>query len=132
MVCLQGSAPRFRRGMLILMAILFAMPSPLLAQALSGEKLFRNQCAACHSLVAGEVRVGPSLHGLAGRKAGTLAGFSYSPALRKARLRWKSDTLDKWLTDSGAFVPGSMMNFRQADAAKRAEIIAFLLENQSN
>jgi cytochrome c2 len=118
--------------MLILMAILFAMPSPLLAQALSGEKLFRNQCAACHSLVAGEVRVGPSLHGLAGRKAGTLAGFSYSPALRKARLRWKSDTLDKWLTDSGAFVPGSMMNFRQADAAKRAEIIAFLLENQSN
>jgi len=118
--------------MLILMSILFVMPSPLTAQAVSGEKLFRNQCAACHSLVAGEVRVGPSLHGLAGRKAGTVAGFNYSSALKKARLRWKPETLDKWLTDSSAFVPGSVMNFRQADSAKRAAIIAYLLDTQPN
>lgn len=132
MACLRDSAPRIRRRMLILMSILFVMSSPSFAQVMSGEKLFRNQCAACHSLVSGEFRVGPPLHELAGRKAGTVAGFSYSPALSKARLRWKAETLDKWLADSSAFVPGSVMNFRQADPVKRAAIIAFLLDIPSN
>ena len=108
------------------------MPSPSLAEVLSGEKIFRNQCAACHSLKADDVRVGPSLNGLAGRKAGAVPGFTYSAALKKSRLQWNAETLDKWLADSSAFVPGSVMSFRQADSGKRAAIITYLLDEQAN
>lgn len=84
------------------------------------------QCAACHSLVPGEMRVGPSLKDVVDRTAGTAAGFTYSEALAKSGIHWDAQQLDRWLTDSNAAVPGSAMNFRQADAAKRQAIIAYL------
>lgn len=99
------------------------VPKPALP---SGEKLFAQQCGVCHSIAPGEHRVGPSLAGVMMRKAGRAPGFAASPALRKSGLTWTPATLDRWLADSAAAVPGSVMNYRQADAAKRSAIIAFL------
>ena len=96
-----------------------------------GSKLFAMQCAGCHSTVAGETRVGPSLHGIAGRNAGALADFVYSDTLRArgmGGLAWTAENLDSWLADSSTFVPGSMMNFHLADPQKRAAIITYLGE----
>ncbi|MFB0875668.1 MULTISPECIES: cytochrome c family protein [unclassified Sphingobium] len=92
----------------------------------SGEKLFGQQCGACHSTIAGEVRVGPSLAGVVGRTAGKSPGFNYSSALRSSRIKWTDQTLNLWLADSNAQVPGSVMNYRQPDAAKRLAIIGYL------
>ena len=108
---------------------------PLAAQQLSappsaapsGAKLFGQQCGACHSQVRGETRVGPSLYAVGGRLAGTLPGFQYSAALRGSRIRWNAASLDRWLTDTGAAVPGNAMPYRQADPAKRKLIIDYLL-----
>lgn len=92
----------------------------------SGDKLFGQQCGACHSAVAGETRVGPSLAGVVGRKAASVAGYSYSAALKSSGINWNKATLDKWLTGTQADVPGTKMAFAQADPAKRKAIIDYL------
>lgn len=98
--------------------------------AAPGRALFAQRCAACHSLVAGQNRVGPSLAGVVGRKAGTAAGFRYSPALARSPIVWDRKALDGFLTNSNAAVPGNRMPLaglpRPAD---RAALIAFLAGN---
>lgn len=96
------------------------------AKPVSGEKLFGQQCGACHATKPGETRVGPSLAGIIGRKAASQRGYGYSPALRKSGLTWTRDSMDKWLTDSGTTVRGTTMVYSQADAAKRRAIIDYL------
>ena len=95
----------------------------------AGSHVF-TQCKACHSLEAGKNMVGPSLHGLFGRTAGTAAGYSYSDAMKKAGaggLAWNEDTLAKYLADPKAFVPGDKMPFLGVkDPAKLADLIAYL------
>jgi cytochrome c len=93
----------------------------------NGAQLFR-ACIACHTLVPGEHRSGPSLAGIWGRKAGTAPGFSrYSPALKSAELIWDAQTLDGWLADPKRFIPGNRMTFRGLpDEQARADLIAWL------
>lgn len=92
-----------------------------------GEEAFIQQCGTCHTLSAGDgPRAGPNLHGLWARPAGSVAGFDYSDALRTAGFRWDAQRLDRWLTDSSAFIPDSYMNYQQDDAALRKVIIAYL------
>jgi cytochrome c len=93
----------------------------------SGEALFTQQCGTCHAVSAGETRVGPSLYHVVGRPAGKLPGFSYSDALQHSGFEWTPAELDRWLTDTSAAVPGSMMNFREPNSAKRQAIIAYLV-----
>lgn len=93
---------------------------------ISGDKLFGQQCGACHSTKAGETRVGPSLAGVVGRKAGSVAGYQYSSALKASGLSWNAATLDKWLTNASQTVPGTKMPYAQADAAKRKALIDYL------
>jgi cytochrome c len=96
--------------------------------AQQGKQVFA-QCAGCHSLEAGKNGVGPSLHGLMGRKAGTVAGFNYSPAMKKANVTWDEDSLGKFLSNPQKFVPGNrMMIPGVSNQTQRDNLIAYLLQ----
>lgn len=94
------------------------------ADAERGHELYESRCGGCHSLDAN--RVGPAHRGVYGRKAGTAPGFGYSPAVRNATVVWEEATLDAWLTNPQALIPGQRMNFRVSAAQDRADIIAYL------
>ena len=94
--------------------------------AARGEARFQD-CAACHKLEAGANNVGPSLHGIFTRKAGELPDFRYSPALKRSGIVWTPQTLDAFLTNPQALVPGNRMPYAgMADAGNRADLIAYL------
>jgi cytochrome c len=91
-----------------------------------GEARFQ-ECAACHKLEAGANNVGPSLHGIVGRKAAEISDFRYSPALKRSGIVWTPQTLDAFLTDPQALVAGNRMPYAgMADAGSRADLIAYL------
>ena len=91
-----------------------------------GEKLFI-QCKACHVLEPGQNRVGPSLHKVVGRAAGTVAGFSYSDANKNSGVTWTTDVLFQYLEDPKGFMPGTKMAFPGIkNAQDRANLVAYL------
>jgi cytochrome c len=92
--------------------------------ALRGARLYDSRCTGCHALDSN--RVGPLHRGVFGRRAGGVAGYAYSPALANADLTWNEATLDRWLSNPQALLPGQRMNLRVKDAQDRADIIAFL------
>jgi cytochrome c len=92
--------------------------------ATKGQAKWESRCTGCHSL--DEDRIGPRHRGVFGRKAGSVAGFSYSAALKSAGFAWDETKLDAWLTDPQALLPGQRMNFRVAKPEDRADIIAYL------
>lgn len=82
-------------------------------------------CSACHSGTDGAL--GPPLQGLIGRKAGSDPNFRYSPAMKRSKLMWSEATLDAYLTDPQASIPGNTMAFPGvADATQRQEIISYI------
>jgi cytochrome c len=94
--------------------------------AARGEKRFE-ECATCHTVERGVNNVGPSLNGLIGRKAGEVAEFRYSPALKKSGITWTLQTLDAFIADPQKEVPGNRMPFAgMPDAGDRADLIAYL------
>lgn len=94
--------------------------------AARGEAKF-GDCAACHKLEAGANNVGPSLHGIFARKAGKIADFRYSPAMKRSGINWTPETLDKFISDPQALVPANRMPYAgMASAADRADLIAYL------
>jgi cytochrome c len=91
-----------------------------------GEKRFE-ECATCHTLERGVNNVGPSLFGLFGRKAGEIADFRYSPALKKSGITWTPQAFDTFIADPQKQVPGNRMPFAgMPDAGDRADLIAYL------
>lgn len=117
----------------IRMAGIFAVAAVFGAQAGSaiaadsGEDLFNNNCAVCHSTDPGTNKLGPSLAGVVGRKSASLGDYSYSPAMSKANLTWDKATLDKYLADPQAMVPGTKMIFPGVkDANDRKALIDYL------
>ncbi len=92
--------------------------------AARGEQLYNARCIACHSLDAN--RVGPRHRGVFGRKAGGLPDYDYSPAVIRAELVWGEETLQAWLSDPEALIPGQKMGYRVRKAQDRRDIIAFL------
>jgi cytochrome c len=92
--------------------------------ATRGEQLYESRCMACHSLDAN--RVGPMHRGVYGRKAGSVPDFAYSVALSFSPIVWLDTTLNRWLTDPEALIPGQRMNIRVLSADDRADLIAFL------
>jgi len=89
-----------------------------------GQRLYESRCAGCHSLDAD--RVGPAHRGVYGRRAGGVAGYAYSAALRDSDVVWTVETLERWLTDPQATIPGQKMYFRVAERSDRLDIIAYL------
>ena len=91
-----------------------------------GKAVFE-QCAACHSLDGSGDYDGPSLKGIIGRRAGSLEDYRYSAAMKRSDVTWDATTLDKYITDPQAFIPGNRMAFAGiADRAERDDLIAFL------
>lgn len=99
----------------------------LAADPAAGEHIFKSQCGICHSAAKGKNMIGPSLFGVVGRKAGTEPGFHYSAANKNSGLTWDDATLEKYLQNPKALVPGTIMTYGGLkDDAKRADVIAYL------
>ena len=102
-----------------------AMPAAA-ADPARGEQLWR-KCASCHTLDAnGRNRAGPRLHGIFGRTAGSVPNYSYSEALRKSGIVWTDATLDAYIKDAEAFIPGTKMYGGLSQDADRDDLLAFL------
>jgi cytochrome c len=95
----------------------------------SGQVKFNNFCRTCHAVREGDNRLGPSLHGIVGRKAGSAEGYgNYSAAMKQSGIVWDEATLDRFLANPEAVVPNNNMKpfARLADAAVRKQIIDYL------
>jgi len=92
--------------------------------AMRGQQIYESRCIACHSPDAN--RVGPMHRGVFGRKAGSVANYNYSKAVKGSDVVWSDQTLDQWLTNPQAFIPGQKMNFKVANPQDRADVIAYL------
>lgn len=121
------------RGLVAAVPMMMFVATGAFAQAgdpAAGEKVF-NQCKACHTVQAGQNRVGPSLAGVVGRKAGAVEGFKYSDAMKNANVTWDAATLDKYLADPKGFIPGNKMIFPGLKTeADRANVIAYLAQQK--
>jgi cytochrome c len=115
------------RGMIAAVALIAAAGAARAdGDAARGEKHFE-ECATCHTLERGVNNVGPSLFGLFGRKAGDVADYRYSPALKKSGITWTPQTLDTYIADPQKQVPGNRMPYAGLpDVAARADLIAYL------
>jgi cytochrome c len=93
----------------------------------AGKSVFQSSCAICHSVQPGQNKIGPTLFGIVGRKTGTVAGYSYSPANEAANLTWDDATLDKYLEAPRATIPGTKMTYAGVkDGGKRGDLISYL------
>jgi len=118
----------FCSAMLVAKVAFAQMPLPE-AKPPDGPALFRQQCATCHtSNLTDPARQGPSLFGVIGRRAGSIAGFHYSAGFAKADFVWDDARLDAWITNPQAMIPGAIMTYRQPKPEVRAAIIAYLKE----
>jgi len=109
------------------MSIAFAQAAAAADDA-SAEQVFNNNCRTCHTWKKDDNRLGPNLHGIIGRKAGSVAGFAYSPAMKSSGITWDEATLDKFIAKpDGVVADNNMKPFTGiSDAATRKAIIEFL------
>lgn len=92
----------------------------------AGKKVF-NKCAACHAVEPGKNKVGPSLFGVYGRKAGSDETYKYSDVMKNSGLTWDAKTLDTYLAAPQDVVKGSKMTFAGLkDPTERENVIAYL------
>ncbi|KIN05560.1 hypothetical protein OIDMADRAFT_16876 [Oidiodendron maius Zn] len=98
--------------------------------AKKGANLFKTRCAQCHTLKEGEGnKIGPNLHGLFGRKTGSVAGFQYTDANKQKAITWDQNTLFDYLENPKKFIPGTKMAFGGLKKDKdRNDLITFLRE----
>jgi cytochrome c len=98
------------------------------ADAEEGKLAFNNNCRRCHVTKEGDNRLGPSLHDVFGREAGSSSGFAYSSAMKNADIVWDEQTLDAYIENPDAVVPGNRMKPYPGvpSAEERAKIIAHL------
>jgi len=109
-------------------ALIAALPAPFnTGDPVNGKELF-TLCSACHTVTPdGANMVGPNLHGVFGRKAGSKADFAYSDMMKSAGWTWDAPHLNQWITDPQKVLPGSKMVFvGLPDAKQRADVIAYL------
>jgi cytochrome c len=111
------------QGILLMIAAI----RPISAADIEAGKAEFKKCALCHTTEAGKNKVGPSLFGIVGRKSASLDGYSYSEAMKKFDHIWDPRTLDTYLSDPRAVVPGTKMIFPGIkDDKERQDVIAYL------
>jgi cytochrome c len=121
---------RSRSAIALMFALLAVAPAQSRAatDVTHGAEVYRD-CMLCHSLDRNEI--GPRHRGVFGRQAGSVPDYDYSAALKASGIVWNEATLDRWLTDPSALVPGTKMIFSLDDARDRADVIAFLKEQSA-
>lgn len=113
--------------LLVIASIMAALPGWAASgdAVTAGRDLFAQRCAACHGLNPTR-KPGPPLAGVYGRRAGSVATYRYSAALRGAALTWNVATLDRWLSGPPAFIPGVNMQAKVDTEQERQDLIAYL------
>ena len=107
--------------------LVLGLAGPALADAAAGQKAFQGQCSTCHAVTQGTNRIGPSLYGVVGRSAASVAGYKYSAAMMKSGLTWSATELDTYLVAPAKTVPNTKMTYAGLkDTAKRGDVIAYL------
>lgn len=89
-----------------------------------GEKLYQAKCASCHNFDENEV--GPKHHGVFNSKAGSVADYKYSKALKASAVVWDEENLNKWLAGPEKLIPGQQMGISVPSEKDRLDIIAYL------
>ena len=119
------------------MACLLSSPSavPQVSQqteTASGQLAFNNACRTCHVVREGDNRLGPNLHKIIGRKAGSLPDYNYSGAMKEAGFVWDEEKLERFIANPDELVPGNSMKPYSGLASRddRTKIIAFLAQSQ--
>jgi len=112
-----------------LLRLTAAMPA---APAEDGKVAFNNFCRTCHSLKEGDNRLGPSLHGIVGSKAGHASGYGYSQSVKQSGVTWDAATLERWIENPDAVIPNNNMKPYNGitDAAVRKTIVEYLRKNK--
>lgn len=118
---------------ILLLALLWLLAAlrPAVADETTPRPAAFGACLACHTTVPGKNAFGPSLFGVAGRKAASLQTYMYSKALQASGIVWDAETLDQWLSGPQKKVPGTKMPFPGiSDAARRKQVVDYLLTLQ--
>lgn len=114
-------------GLSLALAPLAANAASAPADATRGAALFKQRCGICHSTVVDTgPRPAPSMKGIVGRKAGTVANFKYSPALQKYGQAWNKTSLDAFVAAPAKVVPGTFMVISLPAPQDRADVIAYM------
>ncbi len=122
----EAAPPAMPSGAAAIVPAAGASYASLTGDAAKGEKIFA-QCKACHVAEPGVNRVGPSLHGVVGRTAGSIAGFNYSKANKGSGVTWTEEVLFTYLEAPQKFMPGTRMAFAGLKKPQdRADVIAYL------
>lgn len=124
-------------GALSAMAFMLASPSalPQVSQGTedsSGQQAFNNACRTCHMVREGDNRLGPNLHKIVGRKAGTLPNYGFSSAMKEAGFVWDEEKLDRFMANPDEVVPGNSMKpyGGLSSSDEREKIIGFLAQSR--
>jgi cytochrome c len=118
-------------ALLPLVALAFVAEAPRAGAQEAGEPTFKRFCAVCHSTDPGVNKIGPSLAGIVGRKAGSVPGYNYTEANKNSGLTWDEATLDTYLTDPKKTIPGTKMLFAGIKKPEdRQALIAYLKEHK--
>jgi cytochrome c len=115
------------RAVVLAMVMPFAITGSCAAADVAAGKTIFEKCALCHTAEPGKNKVGPSLFGIVGRHSASLKSYDYSDAMKNFNHVWTPQTLNTYLTDPRAMVPGTKMIFPGIkDAKDRANLIAYL------
>ena len=107
-------------------AVFLSIGAASAADKVRGEQRYKSVCAVCHSIDPAQRRMGPPLKGIYGRKAGSVAGFNYSAAMKAANFNWDKTSLDEFMADPRKRVPGTSMVTKLNNAQDRADINAYM------
>ena len=120
----------FARAVFTASLALFALGTAARAESETsdGKLAFNNACRTCHSFKPGDNRLGPTLHGVVGRKAGSVEGYQFSSAMQQSSIVWDEANLDAFIEDPNKVVHGNAMKPYGGidDPAQRKEIVGYL------
>jgi len=113
-----------------ILTIMLVFSSANADDTVNGKKAFK-KCAVCHSLQEGKNKIGPSLHNLLDRKAGSVEGYRYSKAMKNSDVVWDEESLDKFLTKPRKFIKKTKMSFLGIEKKSlRDDLISFFKQLQ--